>query len=55
MEWCLGGFGVIECKPGDTSSDTVKKTIHGAGIASSRILASEKSLIKKYLTIWKEI
>ena len=48
-------FGVLECRLGDTSKDTVKKITSGAGIASSRISASEKSLIKKRLTIRKEI
>ena len=31
-------FRVLECRPGDTSNDTVKKTTPGAGIASSRFL-----------------
>ena len=48
-------FGVLEWRPGDTCNDTVKRTTPGAGIASNRILASEKSLIKKHLTIWKEM
>ena len=49
------GFGVFEWRPGDTSNNTVKKTTPGAGIASSRIPASEKLLIKKHLTIRKKL
>ena len=49
------GFRVLECWPGDTNNDTVKKTTSGAGIASRRIPASEKALIKRHLTIRKEI
>ena len=49
------GFGVLEWRPGDTCNDTVKRTTPAAGITSSRILALEKSLIKKHLTIRKEI
>ena len=49
------GFGVLEWRPGDVSNDAVKKTTLGAGIASSRIPASEKSLRKKHLSIRKEI
>ena len=49
------GFGVLEWRPGDTSNDTVKKTTPGAGIASSKIPASEKSFRKKHLSIRKEI
>ena len=49
------GFGVLEWRPGDTSNDAVKKTTPGAGISSSRIPASEKSLRKKHLPIRKQI
>ena len=34
------GFGVFECRPGDTSSDERKILPHGAGIGSSIIPAS---------------
>ena len=49
------GFGVLEWRSGYISNDTVNKATPGAGIASSRIPASEKSFRKKHLTIRKEI